>query len=91
MRLEIKADIQVALQTVAQSQGRLEKKFDDLEAGRLTRLEGKYNDLAIRLVEAEGNNKTAEATISAKVAILFTMAVVAGSAILNIVIARIFK
>lgn len=91
LRLEVKQDISVAVTAVAQSQGRLEKKFDDLEAGRLTRLEGKYNDLSIKLLEYEGGRNRQESVINTKVAILWTVALSFLVAFVNFVAARVVK
>jgi hypothetical protein len=91
LRLEVKQDISVAVNTVARSQGRLEKKFDDLEAGRLTRLEGKYSDLSIELERYMGRSSANEATLSTKVALLIFLLTVVGSAIINVGINRVLK
>ena len=49
MRLEVKQDSAAQAATINQNMGRLEKKFDDLEAGRLTRVETKFAELEARL------------------------------------------
>lgn len=72
-RIELKSDIVNAVSTVSQNQGRLEKKFDDLEAGRLTRAEGNITDLRVALQKYEGKADTAEGKITTKVAIIWAI------------------
>lgn len=48
LRLEIKQDILNMGVALTESHGRLEKKFDELEAGRLTRAEGNINRLQVQ-------------------------------------------
>lgn len=81
LRLEFKQDINVAVNTVAISQGRLEKKFDDLEAGRLTRAEGYINDLRLQIqnlsnkqTASDRQNQSAEKALSGKFLALGTIA-----------------
>lgn len=74
LRLEVKQDIAVAVNTVALSQGRLEKKFDDLEAGRLTRAEGNINDLRIEVLKAHDKLSQNQAVISTKMMVLWMIA-----------------
>lgn len=66
LRLEVKQDIVTAVNSVAISQGRLEKKFDDLEAGRLTRAEGNINDLRLGIQRLTDNTSTAERSLSGR-------------------------
>ncbi len=73
LRLEVKQDISVAVNTVAQSQGRLEKKFDDLEAGRLTRAEGNIQDLRVQILQQTDNLKTNQAVIGSKIVIIWAL------------------
>jgi hypothetical protein len=80
LRMEFKQDLNSALATMAQSQGRLEKKFDDLEAGRLTRAEGDINNLRIDVLKATGLLKTNQAVLSTKVVVLWAI----GTGILSI-------
>lgn len=78
MRLELKQDISSMGTSLAANQGRLEKKFDDLEAGRLTRAEGAINDLKVK-----------SATATTKLAIIgFISASVIG-AVISAIVARI--
>lgn len=72
-RLELKSDIVNAVSTVSQNQGRLEKKFDDLEAGRLTRAEGNITDLRVALQKFEGKSDTAEGKITTKQGIMWAI------------------
>lgn len=86
-RLELKSDIVNAVSTVSQNQGRLEKKFDDLEAGRLTRAEGNITDLRVKLQSFEGKTGVKEATISTRIAIIWSIGgalfIVGSEALLN--------
>lgn len=78
MRLELKADIATMGNSLSQQQGRLEKKFDELEAGRLTRAEGNINDLKVK-----------QATSSVKLAVVgFISASIIG-AIVSAVISNV--
>lgn len=70
-RIEVKQDIVNAVATVAQNQGRLEAKFDNLEAGRLTRNEEAVTQLKIQLQRYEGVANTKEANITSRVAIIW--------------------
>lgn len=79
-RLELKADINSMGTALAESHGRLEKKFDELEAGRLTRAESAINNL-----------KVANATQTTKLAVLgFIVSSIIGT-VLSIVITRALK
>lgn len=71
MRLELKQDIIAAVASVAQNQGRLEAKFDTLEAGRLTRAEANITDLRVLLQKFEGKVDTSEGKISTKLTIIW--------------------
>lgn len=78
VRLELKGDIATMHTSLANNQGRLESKFDDLEAGRLTRAEGNINDIRI-----------SQATATTKLAILgFIAASIIGS-VISVVITRL--
>ena len=79
-RLELKNDIVNAVSTVSQNQGRLEKKFDDLEAGRLTRAEANITTL-----------QTREATLNTKVVALVFIVSTLSSAIIYALAARLVK
>lgn len=81
LRLEVKQDISTAVNTVALSQGRLEEKFDKLEAGRLTRAEGHINDLRIDLIEAQNKLSQNQAVMSTKLVVLWAI----GSGVLSII------
>lgn len=76
LRLEVKQDINTAITAVSMSQGRLEKKFDDLEAGRLTRLEGKYTDLALEFGIYKRKSTDDEKTLSSKFVALGAVGIV---------------
>jgi hypothetical protein len=91
LRLEVKQDISVAVTAVAQSQGRLEKKFDDLEAGRLTRLEGKYNDLSIRMIQYQGERDSQASVVNFKTATLWTISLAILLAAANVGIGKLWK
>lgn len=84
VRLELKNDIAVTGTSLANNQGRLEKKFDDLEAGRLTHIESRYNDLALRVSEFEGVQNAKSAGINVKLAILWFILMTIGVAIINV-------
>ena len=91
VRLELKQDIISAVASVAQNQGRLEAKFDTLEAGRLTRSEQKITDLEIKLQKFEGVTSTKDAVISTRVATLWAIGgaiVIIGSEVLLNVLTR---
>ena len=64
VRLELKADINSSVSTLSINQGRLEKKFDDLEAGRLTLLETGLATLKARLAVQEEHEQDKENSIS---------------------------
>ena len=70
VRLEAKQDLQIAVGGFNQNLGRLESKFDNLEAGRLTRLEGRYNDLALQLQKATDDGSKATSNLNAKAVIV---------------------
>jgi hypothetical protein len=78
VRLEIKSDIAAMHTSLANNQGRLEKQFQELEAGRLTRAEGNINDIRVN-----------QATATTKLAILgFIAASIVGS-IISVVITKL--
>lgn len=80
VRLELKQDILSVGNNMAQNQARLEQKFDDLEAGRLTAVERKANDLQVSV-----------ATQTTKLALLgFIVSCVIG-AIVSVVVTRLFQ
>lgn len=81
LRLEVKQDISTAVNTVAMSQGRLEKKFDDLEAGRLTRAEGNINDLRLEVERATNKLGQNQAVMSTKIIVIWAI----GSALISII------
>lgn len=83
LRLEVKQDISIAVNTVAVSQGRLEKKFDNLEAGRLTRAEANINDLRLVVQKINDSTSSAEKTLSGKFLALGTIGVIILTAALN--------
>lgn len=91
LRLEVKQDIQTAVQTVAMSQGRLEKKFDDLEAGRLTRAEGHINDLRLELQSLTKDTTNAEKTLSGKLLALGLIGTIILTALINAVMGWVFR
>lgn len=78
MRLENKQDLSVAVSTITQNQASLEKKFDELEAGRLTRAEGDIRDLRVQ-----------NATVNTKLAVLVFIAAAIMSAVISVVIPKI--
>lgn len=73
MRIEIKGDISAAFGTLSQQQGKLENKFDDLEAGRLTRAESNINELKVK-----------DAVLTVKVMILVGIIVSVGTIAMNL-------
>lgn len=91
LRLEIKADINAAITAVANNQGRLEKKFDDLEAGRLTRAEANIQDLKIELLKTTDTLRTNQAVISTKVVVLWAIASALISMVGGATVARLIK
>lgn len=90
IRLELKADIVAAVSAVSQSQGRLEAKFDTLEAGRLTRNEQKTTDIELRLQKFEGQVNVKDAVISSRVAIIWAigggLAIIGSEIVLNVLL-----
>jgi len=70
VRLEAKQDLQIAVGGFNQNLGRLESKFDNLEAGRLTRLESRYNDLALQLQKASDANSKSTSNLNAKAVVI---------------------
>lgn len=79
-RLELKQDMLNAVATVSMNQGTLEKKFDELEAGRLTRAEEHIRNLQVQ-----------NATANTKLAVLVFVSAAIVSAIVNIIVPRIFR
>lgn len=53
VRKELKQDIATMGISLSSNQGHLEKKFDELEAGRLTRAEASIADLRIQVATAK--------------------------------------
>lgn len=80
MRQEFKADLITATSQLSANQGRLEKKFDDLEAGRLTRVESKQAELEATV----GINRT-------KIAFMVATATIVTNVILGVTVAVISK
>lgn len=78
-RLELKSDIAVSFGALSQQQGKLEKKFDELEAGRLTRAEANINELRVK-----------DAVLTTKVIVLVGVIASAGTIILNVVLDYFF-
>lgn len=74
VRLELKQDIVNSVATMGQNQGRLEAKFDNLEAGRLTRSEQAITALQIELQKFKGESETSEGKISTKIAVIWAIA-----------------
>lgn len=81
LRLEVKRDISSAVNAVAVSQGRLEAKFDKLEAGRLTAVEGKANRLELAIQRLMDSTDSAEKTLSNKFVALGSIGIVLLTAI----------
>lgn len=79
LRLELKADIQSATTALANNQGKLEGKFDTLEAGRLTAAEREISKL-----------KVAEATLNVKVLVLVFIISTTSSALVYALIGKVF-
>jgi hypothetical protein len=95
LRLEFKQDLNAAISTVSTSQGRLEQKFDNLEAGRLTRAEGNINDLRLDLQRVinqfdkkASREKEVVSTLSAKFVIIYS---IIGAVFVAIVTALAYK
>jgi hypothetical protein len=80
VRLEIKSDIAAMHTALANNQGRLESKFNELEAGRLTRAEGNINDIKVN-----------QATATTKLAILgFIASAIIGS-VISVVVTNLLR
>lgn len=71
-RLELKGDIRD-----------LRNQFDTLEAGRLTRLEGKMNDFEVSQVKRDGTLSQTQAIMSTKFLIIWSIAGAVAVAILT--------
>jgi hypothetical protein len=80
MRLELKSDI-----------GDLRRQFETLEAGRLTRLEGKMSDMEISQMRRDNIIKTNQAVISTKFLVLATVGVAIFNSILYYFFSRVLK
>lgn len=91
MRLEIKSDISQAIATVSQNQGRLEKKFDDLEAGRLTRNEAAVRDLTLAFEVYKNQSMNQEKVLSNKFVALGAVGIVILTAISSAFFLWLFK
>lgn len=91
VRIEIKQDILNVGNNMAQNQARLENKFDELEAGRLTRAEAKIRDLEVNIVRQNKKTEVNQAVLSTKVLILWTMAILMITTIVQVSISRILK
>lgn len=92
VRLELKQDIVNAVTSVAQNQGRLEAKFDNLEAGRLTRNEQKMTDLELKLQKFEGAVGKDNAVITTRIAIYYALGagvfIIASEVLLNWIVSH---
>lgn len=80
MRLELKGDI-----------GDLRRQFETLEAGRLTRLEGKVQDMQVADIRQQATLREGQAVISTKVLILFTIGYIILTGILTAVFTRVLR
>lgn len=80
VRTEINSNVTNSMSAITNNQGRLEHKFDQLEAGRLTTAEGEINKL-----------KVAAATINVKLAILVFIATAVVSTTISIVVGKVVK
>lgn len=79
-RIEMKQDMLNAVAVISNNQGSLEKKFDDLEAGRLTRAEEHIRRLQVT-----------SATFGTKMAVLAAIGVVVLSAAASIITEKVMK
>ena len=80
MRLELKGDI-----------GELRRQFETLEAGRLTRLEGKVQDMQVADIKTQSRLSENQAVISTKVVIMFAIGDILFTALLTGLFTRLFK
>lgn len=80
MRLELKGDI-----------GELRRQFETLEAGRLTRLEGKVQDMQVADIKTQSKLSENQAVISTKVVIMFAIGDILFTALLTGLFTRLFK
>jgi hypothetical protein len=78
VRLELKADIAAQGTALATGMGKLEQKFDNLEAGRLTDVEKTANDLKIK-----------QATASTKLAVIGFIAATVTGAIVSTLVSKL--
>lgn len=80
VRLELKADIAAQGTALATTMGKLEQKFDSLEAGRLADVEKATNDLRIK-----------QATASTKLAVIGFIAATITGAIVSTVVSKVIS
>lgn len=80
MRLELKGDIRD-----------LTLQFQTLEAGRLTRLEGKVQDMQVADVKTQSKLSENQAVISTKMIIVFAVGDILFTALLTGLFTRLFK
>lgn len=80
MRLELKSDITD-----------LRRQFETLEAGRLTRLEGKMSDYEVAQAKRDANLSTNQAVLSTKVIIIAGIANIILVAIATAFFMRVFR
>jgi hypothetical protein len=80
MRLELKADITD-----------LRRQFETLEAGRLTRLEGKMSDYEVKQAQRDASFSTNQAVLSTKVIIIAAIGNVILVALATAIFTRLFK
>lgn len=72
-RLEQKNDMQTLSKTLTTEMSDLRRQFETLEAGRLTRLEGRMNDFVLAQSKRDSTMQQTTATLSAKFVIIYSI------------------
>jgi len=72
-RLEQKNDMQTLAKSLTAEMADLRRQFETLEAGRLTRLEGRMNDFVVAQANKDAAIKQSAATLSAKFVIIYSI------------------
>jgi hypothetical protein len=69
----------------------LRRQFETLEAGRLTRLEGKYQDLQVQFIKLSSIDSENNAVVSKQMAIIGVVTIIILTGISQAIWLRIFK
>ncbi len=90
-RLELKSDINSARSELLSNVSDLRRQFETLEAGRLTRLEGKMTDFEIGQIKRDDILKQNQAVLSTKFIIIGAISVAIFNAAMYGLFTRVFK